>query len=172
MTVIVPVAQRQRRRRREEITVQRVLEVGAGGLAERARDLVLENERLATLGASLLLASLPAAIGIGQPIGHRIDHMLSGVRSQIAIKIFGDDLDTLRAQAESLRQQLAKIGGVVDLEIEKQVLTPQIKVQVDYDRNTNDAIAANVFGAPWYVYKGEGFWGQDRLDFLEREFAR
>jgi HME family heavy-metal exporter len=80
------------------------------------------------------IASLPAAIGIGQPIGHRIDHMLSGVRSQIAIKIFGDDLDTLRAQAESLRQQLAKIGGVVDLEIEKQVLTPQIKVQVDYDR--------------------------------------
>lgn len=46
--------------------------------------------------------------------------MLSGVRSQIAIKIFGDDLDTLRAQAESLRQQLSKIGAV-DLEIEKQV---------------------------------------------------
>ncbi|OYT92595.1 MAG: CusA/CzcA family heavy metal efflux RND transporter [Burkholderiales bacterium PBB3] len=87
------------------------------------------------------IATLPAAIGIGQPIGHRIDHMLSGVRSQIAIKIFGDDLDTLRAQAESLRQQLAKIGGVVDLEIEKQVLTPQIKVQVDYDRALGLGIA-------------------------------
>jgi HME family heavy-metal exporter len=87
------------------------------------------------------IASLPAAIGIGQPIGHRIDHMLSGVRSQIAIKIFGDDLDTLRAQAESLRQRLAKIEGVVDLEIEKQVLTPQIKVQVDYDRALGLGIA-------------------------------
>ena len=87
------------------------------------------------------IATLPAAIGIGQPIGHRIDHMLSGVRSQIAIKIFGDDLDTLRAQAESLRQQLAKIDGVVDLEIEKQVLTPQIKVQVDYDRALGLGIA-------------------------------
>ena len=87
------------------------------------------------------IATLPAAIGIGQPIGHRIDHMLSGVRSQIAIKIFGDDLDTLRAQAESLRQQLAKIEGVVDLEIEKQVLTPQIKVQVDYDRALGLGIA-------------------------------
>jgi HME family heavy-metal exporter len=87
------------------------------------------------------IATLPAAIGIGQPIGHRIDHMLSGVRSQIAIKIFGDDLDTLRAQAESLRQQLSKIGGVVDLEIEKQVLTPQIKVQVDYDRALGLGIA-------------------------------
>ena len=80
------------------------------------------------------ISSLPAAIGIGQPISHRIDHMLSGVRSQIAIKIYGDDLDTLRAQAESLRLKLAPIGGVVDLEVEKQVLTPQIKVQVDYDR--------------------------------------
>lgn len=80
------------------------------------------------------VASLPAAIGIGQPISHRIDHMLSGVRTQIAIKIYGDDLDVLRGQAEALRQRLAAIGGVVDLEVEKQVLTPQIRVQVNYDR--------------------------------------
>jgi HME family heavy-metal exporter len=80
------------------------------------------------------IATLPAAIGIGQPISHRIDHMLSGVRSQIAIKIFGDDLDVLRGEAEALRQRLSSINGVVDLEVEKQVLTPQIKVQVDYDR--------------------------------------
>jgi heavy-metal exporter, HME family len=80
------------------------------------------------------LASLPAAIGLGQPISHRIDHMLSGVRTQIAIKIVGDDLDTLRAQAESLRIKLAGVAGVVDLEVEKQVLTPQIKVNVMYDK--------------------------------------
>jgi HME family heavy-metal exporter len=80
------------------------------------------------------LDSLPAAIGIGQPISHRIDHMLSGVRSQIAIKIYGDDLDTLRTQAEALRVKMSTLAGVVDLEVEKQVLTPQIKVQVDYDR--------------------------------------
>lgn len=80
------------------------------------------------------LAALPAAIGIGQPISHRIDHMLSGVRTQIAIKIYGDDLDTLRGQAEALRQSLAGVKGVVDLEVEKQVLTPQIKIRVDYDR--------------------------------------
>lgn len=80
------------------------------------------------------VSTLPAAIGIGQPISHRIDHMLSGVRTQIAIKIYGDDLDTLRGQAEALRQRLAGIRGVVDLEVEKQVLTPQIKVNVDYDK--------------------------------------
>lgn len=80
------------------------------------------------------LVNLPAAIAIGQPISHRIDHMLSGVRSQIAIKIFGDDLDVLRSQADLLRSKLAGIEGLVDLEIEKQVLSPQIKVRIDYDK--------------------------------------
>ncbi len=78
------------------------------------------------------LAPLPAAINIGQPISHRIDHMLSGVRAQIAIKIFGEDLDTLRGQAAALRERLAAIPGIADLEIEKQVLAPQIRVRVDY----------------------------------------
>ena len=45
-------------------------------------------------------------------------------------------------------------------------------VQAEYDRNTEDASAANVFGAPWYLFDGEGYWGQDRLDFLERAFAK
>ena len=80
------------------------------------------------------LVNLPAAIAIGQPISHRIDHMLSGVRSQIAIKIYGDDLDVLRSQADLLRSKLAGIEGLVDLEIEKQVLAPQIKVRIDYDK--------------------------------------
>lgn len=78
------------------------------------------------------LVNLPAAIAVGQPISHRIDHMLSGVRSQIAIKIFGDDLDTLRGQADTLRSKLATIPGIADLEIEKQVLAPQIKIRIDY----------------------------------------
>ncbi len=78
------------------------------------------------------LAPLPAAISMGQPISHRIDHMLSGVRSQIAIKLFGEDLDTLRGQAESLRARLSGMAGLADLEVEKQVLAPQITVRVDY----------------------------------------
>lgn len=45
-------------------------------------------------------------------------------------------------------------------------------VQNEYDRFTNDAIAANMFGAPWYVVDGEAFWGQDRLDFVERAFQK
>ncbi|MDB5764689.1 MAG: DSBA-like thioredoxin domain protein [Herminiimonas sp.] len=45
-------------------------------------------------------------------------------------------------------------------------------VQAEYDRFTDDAIAANIFGAPWYVVNGHGYWGQDRLDFVERAFAK
>lgn len=45
-------------------------------------------------------------------------------------------------------------------------------VQAEYERYTNDAIAANVFGAPWYVIDGVGYWGQDRLDFVERAFLQ
>jgi len=87
------------------------------------------------------LVNLPAALEIGQPISHRIDHMLSGVRSQIAIKIFGEDLDTLRGQADELRSKLGAIPGIADLQIEKQVLAPQIKVRVDY-------AAAAQYGVP------------------------
>ncbi|MDD2741544.1 MAG: efflux RND transporter permease subunit [Rhodocyclaceae bacterium] len=78
------------------------------------------------------LAGVPASLSLGQPISHRIDHMLSGVRAQIAIKIFGDDLDTLRAQAAALQSRLDKVEGLADLQIEKQVLAPQIKVHIDF----------------------------------------
>ncbi len=103
------------------------LDIGLKPVAEITRSM---DEINADIRARL--ANLPAAIGIGQPISHRIDHMLSGVRSQIAIKIFGEDLDTLRGQADLLRSKLASIPGLADLEIEKQVLAPQIKVRIDY----------------------------------------
>ena len=80
------------------------------------------------------LAVLPVSVSIGQPIAHRLEHMLSGVQAQIAVKVFGEDLDTLRSQAEALRARLEPIPGVVDLRVEKQVLIPQLKVTPDYER--------------------------------------
>ena len=112
------------------------LDVGLKPTAELTRTM---DEIKADIRARLV--NMPAALEIGQPISHRIDHMLSGVRSQIAIKIFGEDLDALRGQADALRAKLAAIPGIADLQIEKQVLAPQIKVRVDY-------AAAAQYGVP------------------------
>jgi heavy-metal exporter, HME family len=78
------------------------------------------------------LSVLPASITVGQPIAHRLDHMLSGVRAQIALKIYGDDYDTLRGLAADLEDRLKSVPGIVDLQTEKQVRIPQLQVRVDY----------------------------------------
>ena len=78
------------------------------------------------------LAKLPGvSASIGQPISHRIDHMLSGVRAQIALKVFGDDLDTLRRLAKQIEGEMLQVSGVVDLNVERQVEIPQIKISID-----------------------------------------
>ncbi|MEK7716274.1 MAG: efflux RND transporter permease subunit [Pseudomonadota bacterium] len=71
------------------------------------------------------------AFGVGQPISHRIDHLLSGVRAQIVVKISGHELNTLRNLAEQARAAMNGIPGVVDLQIEKQVLIPQVRIRVN-----------------------------------------
>ena len=95
--------------------------------SSRGRDAILQDVRER-------LASLPAVINIGQPISHRLDHLLSGVRAQIALKIYGEDLDTLRGLAAQLRARLAAVPGVTDLQIEKAVLIPQLKIRLDYTK--------------------------------------
>ncbi|MDM0024598.1 efflux RND transporter permease subunit [Variovorax saccharolyticus] len=127
------------------------LDVGLRPTAELTRSM---GEISADIRARLV--NLPAAVSIGQPISHRIDHMLSGVRSQIALKLFGDDLDTLRGQADLLRGRLAAIPGLADLEIEKQVLAPQIKVRVDYAAAARHGVAApQILNALQSLVEGE-----------------
>ncbi|MES2091725.1 MAG: efflux RND transporter permease subunit [Pseudomonadota bacterium] len=90
------------------------------------------------------LAVLPAVSNVGQPISHRLDHLLSGVRAQIALKIYGDDLDTLRGLAGDMQARLGRIPGITDLQIEKQVLIPQVKIRIDYDQAARLGVAPGI----------------------------
>ena len=91
-------------------------------LNQRSKEAFLENVRTK-------LTIVPGAnITIGQPIAHRIDHMLSGTRANIAIKIFGTNLNQLFNLGNQVKQQIETIPGLVDLNVEQQIEVPQIRI--------------------------------------------
>jgi CzcA family heavy metal efflux pump len=94
-------------------------------MKDRSREALLEEIREK---ASLLPGT---NVTIGQPISHRIDHMLSGTRANVAVKIFGDDLQVLRQLAARVQSEMAEVAGVVDLSAETQTDIPTLKVHVD-----------------------------------------
>jgi CzcA family heavy metal efflux pump len=92
---------------------------------DRDREAVLADVR----GA---MAQVPGAIvTVGQPLSHRIDHMLSGTRANIAIKLFGDDLDTLRQLATQIETVAKTVPGAVDVAVEQQVDIPEVEIRAD-----------------------------------------
>ncbi len=92
-----------------------------------------KEEFLATLRDEL--STIPGmVILVGQPLSHRIDHMLSGTRASIAIKLFGEDLAELRTYAEEIRGAVDGIAGVADLSVEQQVEIPQLHIAFDRER--------------------------------------
>lgn len=94
---------------------------------------ISREEMLAAIRARLE-GSSGAALSVGQPLAHRIDHLLSGVQAQIAIKVTGPDLERLRAEAKRVLAVARTVPGVTDLAIEPQVLVPQAHLQMRQER--------------------------------------
>jgi CzcA family heavy metal efflux pump len=117
-----------------------VRRTGRAELDEHAQDvqfseieITVDSSRVGLAEAERRLREAGAVPGlvvsVGQPIGHRIEHMLSGVKTALAIKIYGDDLPILRGLAQRTKQAIASVPGVVDLQLEPQTDTPQLLVR-------------------------------------------
>lgn len=96
-------------------------------LTDRSREEFMKDVREKLSGIS------GVNITIGQPIGHRIDHMLSGTRANIAIKIFGPDLSDLFAISNQIKSTVEGTKGLVDLSVEQQVQIPQVQIKANRD---------------------------------------
>lgn len=134
---------------------------------KRTRDEILANIR------SELSVLQGVSVNIGQPISHRLDHLLSGVRAQVAIKIFGSDLTDLRTSAGKIKEVMSKIEGVVDAQIEKQVLVPQLVIKVKRNALQRYGIQAGKIAESLEIFyngkvTGQILDGQKSFDILLR----
>ena len=134
---------------------------------ERSRDEILANMR------KELNVLQGVSVNVGQPISHRLDHLLSGVRAQVAIKLFGNDLTDLRTNAGKIKETISKIEGVVDAQVEKQVLVPQLIIKIKRDALQRYGIQAGKIAEDLEIFyngkvTGQVLDGQKSFDILLR----
>ncbi len=136
-------------------------------LKERNREAFMKDirEKLGSISG--------ANITIGQPIGHRIDHMLSGTRANIAIKIFGNDLNTLFTLSKQVKSSIEGIDGLVDLSVEQQIEIPQVQIKANRDMLAKYGITMGQFAEFTDIaFAGEKvsevYEGSQRFDLILR----
>lgn len=89
------------------------------------------------------MADIPGVVSaVEQPISHLISHMLSGVKAQVGIKLYGDDLDVLRKRGQEMEQLIKSVPGVRDVMLEPQVLIPQLRIELKRDQLTLNGLRA------------------------------
>ncbi|MGE0020797.1 MAG: efflux RND transporter permease subunit [Draconibacterium sp.] len=110
------------------------------------------------------LARIPGiAYTVGQPLGHRIDHMLSGTRANIAIKLFGNDLNKMFATGNEIKNAIVDIEGLVDVNVDQQVEIPQIQIKANRNLLAQYGITIEEFNA----FVDMSFGGEKLADIYE-----
>ena len=112
-------------------------------------------------------------INVGQPISHRLDHLLSGVRAQVAIKLFGKDLTDLRTNAGKIKEIISTVSGVVDAQVERQVMVPQLLIKINREALQRYGIQAGKVAQDLEIFYngkvvGQILDGQKTFDILLR----
>jgi CzcA family heavy metal efflux pump len=143
------------------------IEVELKSDVNRSRDEILADIR------SQLAILKGVNVNVGQPISHRLDHLLSGVRAQVAIKLFGQDLTDLRTNAANIKDIISKIPGVVDAQVERQVMVPQLLIKVNREALQRYGIQAGKVAQDLEVFYngkvvGQILDGQKTFDILLR----
>lgn len=134
---------------------------------DRSRDEIVTDirERLSILKG--------VSVNVGQPISHRLDHLLSGVRAQVAIKLFGEDITSLRNNAGRIEDVISSIPGVVDAQVERQVMVPQLVIKVNRDALQRYGIQAGKVAEDLEIFyngkvSGQILDGQKTFDIVLR----
>jgi len=120
------------------------------------------------------IARIPGiAATVGQPLGHRIDHMLSGTRANIAIKIFGTDLNKMFALGNQIKSTIIDIDGLVDVNVDQQIEIPQLQIKANREMLAYYGITVDQFNAFIDIAFGSEkqadiYEGQRRFDLVLR----
>ena len=136
-------------------------------LSDRSREEFMADVRQTIAGIPGIAAT------VGQPLGHRIDHMLSGTRANIAIKLFGNDLNKMFIVGNQVKSAIVDIEGLVDVNVDQQVEIPQIQIRANRNMLAEYGITIEQFNefvdiAFGSEKRADIYEGQSRFDLVLR----